>query len=101
MAKRHLAGMKQPWFLHLSLLHPHPPFVVPAPFHALYDATKVPDFVGATSPEAEARLHPHVAYAVKMCLRKEGLDPATHPVEPAAIRQLRATYYGVMKEVDD
>lgn len=101
MARRHLTGTKRPWFLHLSLLHPHPPFVVPAPFHALYDPKTVPDFVGAASPEAEARLHPHVAYALKICREKEGLHPATHPIEPAAMRQLRATYYGAMSEVDD
>ncbi|MBM3596711.1 MAG: alkaline phosphatase family protein [Alphaproteobacteria bacterium] len=100
-AIQHLKGAKRPWFLHLSLLRPHPPFIAPEPYNALYDPDKVPERIGAANPEAESKLHPHVAYAVKWCREKEGLDPATHPTEPSAMRQLRATYYGLMSEVDD
>ena len=57
----------RPWFVHLSYLAPHPPFVVPEPYHALYDPADVPLPVRAESPEAEAAQHrvarPHVVDA--------------------------------------
>jgi len=100
-AIRHLTLQTKPWFLHLSLLHPHPPFVAAEPYNAIYDPDRVPGLVAAPTPEDEGKIHPHVAYAIKMCREKEGLEPARHPTEPAAMRQLRATYYGLMSEVDD
>jgi arylsulfatase A-like enzyme len=33
-------------------------------------------------------------------LEREGHDPATHPNDEASMRQLRATYYGLISEVD-
>jgi arylsulfatase A-like enzyme len=96
-----IAQQKRPWFLHLSILHPHPPFIAPAPYHAMYDAGRVPRFRRAATPEEEAKLHPYVAYMRRHHLRQEGLDPARHPEEGRAMRQLRATYYGLMTEVDD
>jgi arylsulfatase A-like enzyme len=100
-AIRYLAHQKAPWFLHLSLLRPHPPFVAPAPYHAMYDPARVPGFRGAASPEEEAPLHPYVAYMRRHFYERDGHDPARHPAEEPAMRQLRATYYGLMTEVDD
>jgi arylsulfatase A-like enzyme len=34
-------------------------------------------------------------------LQREGLDPLRHPEDEGAMRQLRATYYGLLTEVDD
>jgi arylsulfatase A-like enzyme len=100
-ALRFIAQQKRPWFLHLSILHPHPPFIAPAPYNAMYDARKVPGFRRAATPEDEAKRHPHVAYIRRHHLQREGLDPERHPEDEAAMRQLRATYYGLMSEVDD
>ncbi len=33
----------RPWFAHLSLLRPHPPFLAPAPYDTMYDPATVPD----------------------------------------------------------
>ena len=90
----------RPWFLHLSLLRPHPPHVAPEPYNRLYDPDQVPGFRRAASPEAEGRQHPHVAYILRHHLHKEDLDPARYPNDDRAMRQLRATYYGLMAEVD-
>ena len=90
-----------PWFLHLSLLRPHPPFAVPEPYNALYHPNDVPEFRRASSPEDEARRHPYVAYMLRHHLDREGLDPEMHPNDERAMRQLRATYYGMMTEADD
>lgn len=92
-----------PWGLHLSLLRPHPPWIAPEPWHALYDPAAVPRPVRARSPEAEAAAHPLLDHLLRtipwsdFCLVGEG---------PAAARsdrdvlQARATYYGLMSEVD-
>jgi arylsulfatase A-like enzyme len=79
---------RRPWFLHLSLMRPHPPFVAPEPYRR------------APSPEDEARQHPYAAYMIRQCLEREDLIPDHHPREERAMRQLRATYYGLMSEVD-
>ena len=34
--------LPEPWFLHVSLYRPHPPFHVPAPFNDMYDPEEVP-----------------------------------------------------------
>ena len=100
-ALRYMAHQKAPWFLHLSLLRPHPPFIAPEPYHAMYDPDRVPPFRGAASPAEEAALHPYVAYMLRHFYERERHDPARHPAEARAMRQLRATYYGLMTEVDD
>jgi arylsulfatase A-like enzyme len=91
---------RNPWFLHLSLLRPHPPFIAPEPYNAMYDPDEVDEFRRAATPEAEAASHPYTAYMLRHHLEREGHDPATHPNDEAAMRQLRATYYGLMSEVD-
>ena len=91
---------RSPWFLHLSLLRPHPPFIVPEPYNAMYHPDEVPGFRRASTPEAEAESHPYAAYMLRHHLGREDLDPRTHPNDEPAMRQLRATYYGMMSEVD-
>jgi arylsulfatase A-like enzyme len=92
--------VRNPWFLHLSLLRPHPPFIAPEPYNTMYDPDEVDDFRRAATPEAEAGSHPYTAYMLRHHLEREGHDPATHPNDEASMRQLRATYYGLMSEVD-
>jgi arylsulfatase A-like enzyme len=92
---------RTPWFFHLSLLRPHPPFIAPEPYNALYHPDDVPGFRRAASPEDEARGHPYTAYMLRHHLEREGLEPEMHPNDERAMRQLRATYYGMMTKVDD
>jgi arylsulfatase A-like enzyme len=92
------------WFVHLSLLSPHPPFVVAEPYHDFYDPAKVPAPVRAPSAAAEGAQHPYLEFY----LHHQRDDPYTygrHPrdnlaIDDAELRQLRATYYGMMSEVD-
>ncbi|MCK6451844.1 MAG: alkaline phosphatase family protein [Alphaproteobacteria bacterium] len=92
----------KPWFLHLSLLRPHPPFVAPEPYNAMYDPATVPGFKGLASRDEEARQHPYMAYMMRDFRdhKREGHAPGLHRPEERAMRQLRATYYGLMSEVD-
>ncbi len=91
------------WFVHLSWLRPHPPFIAPEPWNRRYRAVDVPAPVRAASPAREAALHPWLAAA----LGPHG-DWYEHWVREAMtgeryddeVRQLRATYYGLVGKVD-
>ena len=78
-----------PWFVHASIYRPHPPFVVPEPYHDLVDPVDVPapivDQEGVDLPFVDAA-HRFSVYRPP----KNDLD----------LRQVRATYYGMMAEVD-
>jgi len=94
----------QPWFVHAVFLRPHPPIIAPEPYNALYDPAAVPPPVRAASPEAEAAQHPYLAYF--LAHQKEAGWYAEYPYDVQAIdereiRQLRATYYGMISQVDD
>lgn len=93
----------KPFFLHLGYYRPHPPFVASAPFHAMYRPQDMPPPVRAASTEAEAAQHPLLAYHLgrsrqaNYFQRGEGLSAE---LTDAQIAQMRATYYGMISEVD-
>jgi len=84
----------EPWFVHASFIRPHPPYRNPVGYHDLYSADDVPGFRGHRSRAEEAASHPLAAVATS-------LPGVAAPAEEADRRQLRATYYGMMAEVDD
>ena len=94
-----------PWCAHLSFLRPHPPFLVPAPFNDLYDPAAGPAFRRAESAAAEAAQHPYLRYwldttlAGSFCL-VEAADRRVADWPDAAFRNVRATYWGMISEVD-
>ena len=95
----------EPWFIHISYLAPHPPFIAPEPYHAMYDPARVPPPVRASSPEAEASQHPYLDYYLRHQCGSGisfGLTAAEHHLHlsESDVRQARATYYGMMSEVD-
>lgn len=91
----------RPWFLHISYLKPHRPYLAPEPYNRLYHPDDVPDFKRAPSPEEEANQHPFLAFQLEKNLNS-GLYPASiYPRDEKSMRQLRATYYGLMTEVDE
>ena len=91
---------KRPWFLHLSFLRPHPPFFAPEPYNALYDPDQVPGYRRAESPAEEARQHPYLAFLLRHFRARDDFDARRYPQREPAMRQLRATYYGMIAEVD-
>ncbi len=94
-ALAHIAQNRgRPWCLHLAYLRPHPPHVAPAPFHDRYHPDRVPGPHRAAAVESEARQHPWLAHHL------EAQSYAADWPEPHR-RQLRATYYGMIAEVDD
>jgi arylsulfatase A-like enzyme len=79
---------RQPWALHLSLLKPHPPLIAPEPYNRMYPLAEVPLPQHQSNDEAEGRAHPWLAQHTK-CQTEE------------AVREARASYYGLISEVDD
>ena len=90
LARLEAAG--DPWFVHASIYRPHPPFVVPAPWHDLVDPAAVPDPI-VDDVQAGAEPHPFVAAA-------RSFSAYRPPTDDLDLRQVRATYYGMMAEVD-
>ncbi len=94
----------KPFFLHLGYYRPHPPFVASAPYHAMYRPEDMVAPVRADSVATEAEQHPLLAYYLRnsrqgsFFQRGQGLVAA---MDEAELRQMRATYYGMMSEVDD
>ncbi len=84
----------RPYFVHASFIRPHPPRRNPIGYHDLYDAEEVPPFVGATTKAEEAARHPLNQALMYLPL-------AGAPEDELERRQMRATYHGAQKEVDD
>lgn len=81
----------EPWCAHLSYLRPHPPYLAPAPYHDMFDPADVPPVVRRASRDDEAALHPFVAGALQL---------VGSPADELDQRQLQATYYAMIAEVD-
>jgi arylsulfatase A-like enzyme len=88
------ANGDQQFFVHASFIRPHPPRRNPVGYHDLYDAEQIGPFSGCARPEDEAALHPLAALAMSEARIRAPQDPRDR-------RQLRATYYGAQREVDD
>ena len=82
-----------PFVAHLSILRPHPPFVAPEPYNAMYDPAQVPGFSRLATPEDEARQHPWLAHQLARRVYR-----ATD--NEKRLRRLKAVYYGLMSRVD-
>ncbi|TAJ38399.1 MAG: sulfatase [Reyranella sp.] len=94
----------RPWFLHLGYYRPHPPFIAPAPYHAMYRPEDMPKVVRAGSPAEEARQNALLGYYVNHISQasffQDGKKLGSAMSEPE-VAQLRATYCGLMSEIDD
>jgi arylsulfatase A-like enzyme len=92
-----------PWFAHLSFLRPHPPFIVPAPYNTLHAPETVDGFWRAPTPDAEAAVHPLLAYTLERAGKPSfvpGAQGLVRDFSEADFRQIKATYYGMIAEVD-
>lgn len=92
----------RPWFLHVSFLAPHPPYLAPEPFNRMYSSEAVAAPVLASSPAEEGRIHTFLDMLIRLNLDGDSYLNATHlPRTETVLRQLRATYYGLMTHVDE
>ena len=98
MTDRAIAFMEEaqadgrPWMCHLSYIKPHWPYIVPAPYHDMYDETHIVDPVRS---EAERDTdHPLMqAYLAARVCRSFARDHVRTHVIPA--------YMGLIKQLDD
>lgn len=91
------------WFAHVSYLRPHPPFVVPEPFNTLVSPDEIGAFRRATTPDDEAAIHPLLDFALRATPKSSFVPSAPGLVRDfteAEFRQIKATYYGMIAEVD-
>ena len=89
----YIRAAKDPFVAHLSILRPHPPFIAPEPYNALYDPGAVPGFTRRATPDEEAAQHPWLAHQLSRRLFRA-------PANEKKLRRLKAVYYGLMSEVD-
>jgi len=94
----------KPWFVHLSFLSPHPPYIVPEPFHNQYDAKDMSLPVRQDTPKKEAAQHPWLGlYIFKQAGDSYTFGADSHDnvsLSDVELRQIKATYYGMMSEID-
>ncbi len=82
---------EHPWFLFLSYWKPHPPFFAPSPYHKLYDLDSIPE-PNRIDSELE---NPHpLINEYRHEFNGERFDDEKN------WRQVRATYYGLITEID-
>ena len=94
----------KPWFLHLGYYRPHPPFVAPAPYHAMYRAEDMPRPLRAETPDAEAAQHPLLKFyldSIRQGSFFHGADGSGAGLDKGEVCQMRATYCGLITEIDD
>jgi len=93
----------RPWFLHLGIFRPHPPFVATAPYHQQVDPACIPRPVRAANPEAEAAVHPLVRLlldTMKATSGLPGLPGLARDIADHDMACMRAAYLGLVGEVD-
>ena len=95
----------KPWFAHISFLSPHPPFIVPEPFNRMYEESAMPLPTRCANMEEEIAQHPWLEHYVSnqrgspMTVGTESSDNIH--LDDQNLRQVKATYYGMMSELDD
>ncbi len=91
-AIRFVDHAKGPWCAHLSYIKPHWPYIVPAPYHAMYGANHVPAAVRADIERDD----PHPVYGAFMGNR---IAAAFQQYEVR--EKVIPAYMGLIKQADD
>ncbi len=96
-----IKDQNSPWITHLSLLRPHPPFVAPEPYNSMYDPLLVDGIVRQPSVKRESQQHPYLDFILNA--KEYGATSSKYraPDNEQEILRKKASYYGLMTEVDD
>jgi arylsulfatase A-like enzyme len=99
-----LVRQHKPWFAHFVFYRPHPPIIAPEPYNAAVHPRDVAMPPRAATPEAEGEQHPTLRLLIDR-LRTPGEYDELSPLDLVTaddleIRQMRATYYGLVEEMD-
>ncbi|MVA74036.1 sulfatase-like hydrolase/transferase [Agrobacterium vitis] len=93
----------RPWFAHISFLRPHPPFCVPEPYNRMFTPGIGPKPVRHATLEAEMAVHPLAELMLPQLPQSSFIAGAEGRVcdwSSEQIDVIRATYYGMIAEVD-
>lgn len=82
----------KPWFLHLSYVKPHWPYVAPAPYHALYGPADL------TPPVRDARELEH-AHPVVAAYRQH--EESVNFARDEVVARVKPAYMGLIAQIDD
>lgn len=91
------------WFAHLSLLRPHPPFVASPPFNRQVSPEAITDLASGGDWRAAASQHPLTDFLGGRQSKATfiaGAEGAVRDWTPADFRQIAATYFGMVSELD-
>ncbi|MEP9387626.1 alkaline phosphatase family protein [Mesorhizobium sp. KR9-304] len=91
------------WFAHLSFISPHPPFIVPEPYNALYAPEDGPGFSRNKTWSQEAAAHPYLDYVIGRQKKSKflpGKKGKVHDFSEDEFRAIRALYWGMISETD-
>ncbi len=90
------------FFIHLSWLRPHPPFLVPEPYHSMYQPAQTEPPIRHYSLAQEQAQHPYVKFLIdeKLAQQPSYGESLLPTINDEDLQQLKATYYGMMSEVD-
>ncbi|MDF0600170.1 sulfatase-like hydrolase/transferase [Psychromarinibacter sp. C21-152] len=91
-AIRFIEATEEPWCCHLSYIKPHWPYIVPAPYHAMYGANHVP----AATRDARELDNPH---PVLNAFQSNKIAAAFR--QDAVRRKVIPAYMGLIKQCDD
>ena len=87
-----MAQAKEPWCAHVSYIKPHWPYIVPAPYHAMYGPDQIPQ--ARRHPAEQEDPHPVFgAYMENTIAQAFQRDEVREKVIPA--------YMGLIKQCDD
>lgn len=86
----------RPWSALVTYIRPHPPFVAPAPYHAMIDPATLPAPTPAPDHPFFAAFHAQASMPDMFW----GFDGHLQGLDPDTIAKIRATYLGLVAEVD-
>ena len=101
----HLDGCaSDPFFIHASFIKPHPPFIAPEPYNSMYRDADIPQPIQAIGSDDQRPTHQAVKYfqdsARLDSFVKGQAERPLSDLDGEDIRNIRATYYGLVSEVD-
>lgn len=96
-------GRSDNWFVHLSILHPHPPWIAPEPYNSLINNDDIPDPKRHESRASEAQQHDYIKVWLEEQDSVEYCSPDLNvqKIDEEQRRSIASIYYGLLAEVDD
>lgn len=95
-------GRADNWFVHLSILHPHPPWIAPEPYNTLISNDEIPEPMRHESRVLEGQQHEYIKVWLEEQDSVEYCSPDLNvqKIDEEERRAIASIYYGLLAEVD-